>query len=53
MAKLESAVIVKNDKGSVATLRFDKPRSDIFISATNKNTLYKLIERYVARVKND
>lgn len=53
MSKLESAVIVKNDFGVVATLRFDNPKLDTFISATKKKVLYILIEKYVKRVTAD
>lgn len=47
---LESAVIVKNSYGATATLRFSNARTDRIISANSKQTLYKLVEKYVAEV---
>lgn len=55
MNKLESAVIVNNPKGSVATLRFADSKDDKILSVTgvsekNKNTLYTLVEKHVKEV---
>ena len=50
MSKLESAIIVKNDKGYVATIRFDTPLNDKFISSNSKPVLYKLVEEHITKV---
>lgn len=47
---LESVVIVTNPDGAVATIRFSNPRDDKFISWTNKNTLYEIVEKYIGEV---
>lgn len=52
MAKIESAVIVTNEHGSIATLRFDEPLLDRIISSSSKTTLYIKIEKYVKKVTN-
>lgn len=51
--EIESAVIVKNDYGSVAMLRFNDRSRDRSISANSKPTLYTLIEKYVQDVTSD
>lgn len=48
--KLESAVIVKNEHGYVATIRFSDEMKDKFISSNSKPVLYKLVEEHIARV---
>jgi hypothetical protein len=50
MTKLESVVIVKGTHGSVATIRFDNPLHDRFISSTSKPVLYTLIEKHIKDV---
>lgn len=50
MVELESIVIVKNDFGSVATIRFNEPLKDKIISSTSKPILYKLVEQHVRKV---
>lgn len=50
MVKLESAVIVKNDHGYVATVRFNDPMKDKFISSNSKPVLYKLVEEHITKV---
>lgn len=53
MTTIESIVIVKNQHGSVATLRFSNPEHDRFISSHSKQALYALIEKHVKRVTNN
>ena len=58
MNKLDSVVIVTNDFGAVATIRFEDFKDDKILSVTgvsekSKNTLYTLIEKHVAGVLND
>ena len=50
MNKLESVVIVRNKFGSVATIRFEGGKGDKIISATSRNTIYKLVEKHIAGV---
>lgn len=52
MNKLESVVIVTNPHGAVATVRFEDPKDDKFISWTNKNVLYEIVEKYIKEVLN-
>jgi hypothetical protein len=48
--KLDSIVIVTNEFGSVASVRFENRKDDKDISWTNKNTLYEIVEKYVKEV---
>lgn len=48
--KLSSIVIVTNEFGSVASVRFENRKDDRDISWTNKNTLYEIVEKYVKEV---
>jgi hypothetical protein len=48
--EIESIVIVKGEHGSVATLRFNQPRLDRFISGSSKAYLYKEIDKYLKKV---
>ncbi len=50
--KLESVVIVTNEHGSVASIRFEDRKDDKDISWTNKNTLYELVEKHIGEVLN-
>ncbi len=50
--KLESIVIVKNEHGAVATVRFEDGKDDRLISANSKQTLYVLVEQHVLGVLN-
>lgn len=52
MTKLESVVIVKNDYGVVATIRFDTPRKDKIISTPNHKKVYEMIEDEVRKATN-
>lgn len=57
MNKLDSIVIVKNDKGSVATIRFEDGKDDKILSSSNnsvksKESLYVQIETHVNGVLN-
>lgn len=54
--KLESAVIVHNELGSVATVRFDNPTKDFIISVTftnsinrENNPIYNMVTKNVRR----
>lgn len=47
--KIESAVIVDNEFGSTATLRFNDPSLDRILSGTKPN-IYVAIEKYVKKV---
>lgn len=53
MRDLTSIVIVKNEKGYIASLRFNDPRNDIDIANAIKPILYSLIERYVYALDGD
>ena len=48
--KLSSIVIVTNEFGSVASVRFEDRKDDKDISWTNKSTLYEIVEKYVKEV---
>lgn len=50
MTKLESVVIVKNDYGAVATIRFSNPRKDKIISTPTHKKIYDMIEDEVKKV---
>lgn len=52
MTKLESVVIVKGQHGSVATIRFNDPLQDRFISSSSKPVLYTLIDKHIKKVLN-
>lgn len=52
MNQLESAVIVTNEHGAVATIRFEDPKDDKIISANTKPTLYKLVEDHIKKVQH-
>lgn len=52
MNKLDSIVIVRNQYGGVATIRFSDPAQDKIISSSNKIALYSLIEKHVEKVLN-
>lgn len=44
---LLSAVIVRNEYGAVATIRFSNPRTDRIISTPNHKKIYDMIEDIV------
>lgn len=49
--KLESAVILKHrDGGYSATLRFNKGRLDVMLSADDHDSIYTKVEAYVSRI---
>lgn len=50
MNKLESVVIVRNDVGSVATIRFENSDDDKIFSSNSRRVLYEMVEQYVARI---
>lgn len=47
---IESIVIVKNRYGFVATLRFDDPSKDKFISSNKHRSIYDAIDEYVSEL---
>ena len=50
--KLESVIIVKNNFGGTATMRFEDKKDDKILSATNRTVLYSLTEKYISEVLN-
>jgi len=49
----ESVVIVTNEHGVTATLRFKTQSKDRILSANKKEAIYKSIERYVVGEKSN
>lgn len=43
----QSVVIVTNEHGATATLRFANPKKDRILSSTKKIGIYKAVEDYV------
>lgn len=52
MNKLLSAVIVHNQYGAVATIRFSNPRTDKIISTPSPKKIYDMIEDVVKEATN-
>jgi len=46
---LLSVVIVSNEGGSVATIRFKDNKKDKILSSTKHNNIYRMIEDYVQK----
>lgn len=51
--KLESAIIVKNEYGYVATIHYFNRKYSRYISAPNKQSIYNLVEKYIKKVSNE
>ena len=49
--KIESVVIVTNEHGSIASLRFTNSKDDRDISSPSKSSIYTLIERHIREVQ--
>lgn len=51
--KLKSVVIVRNDFGAVATIRFSEERRDKIISTPSPKKIYEMVEDEVRKVCHD